>query len=1186
MKKLIAILLAAVVIVGCIPFSVSAQQNLTRSTQKRYSVLVLDVSDTAEFLKSGRTIYTANSAISYVKQSAKQFLTDLLNARGENYVAVVSFAEQAQLVSGFTNDISSVSQKVSSLTAHDTVRDINAGLTKANALLQDADTDAVKNVILVTTGMTNAGTYSYSGAFDESTVGSNWYRTDTNIRLYAYANSACATAEAVKANATLYVLGLFQTMESMPEAGKNIAEFFRLTAATLATSEDTFYDVDDPSQIDFAFGEIVDDITDQHGKFKYAGFIVKDVDSESDYYYSDSYFKKDASHYNASLATMSLCLELSSWSSYNKTSWYSKNASVNDSAFWNDKLINIKTLLLGSPDENAGDDYKGIGFTDFRANDFWQSAPKKDSIGLCAARKQITDNNGNPYTLVALVVRGGGYGAEWASNFTIGESGEHDGFSTARDNAVTFLKNYLSDLPDDISRNVKLWITGYSRAGATANMVAGKLDDNPSLPKGFVTQKSDIFCYTFEAPQGAVKNEINSDNYSNIHNALNYNDLVPLVAPNNWGFARYNYQEDHLFPSPYTVSNSTFTTQLNAMKQQLTGANTLGFTDFEYKISEVSTMKNFKVNRSIFTAGLPVFYLEDSSVSTHDVMETGIRLVSQDLIPGRSYYYENLQYCVRELLGVLMDYYGAQQGATNYAFDVIFRQIFCNTQNLFTVENIAYILEPAVNLNPFYSQDARKREIYRRVGEKLGGIFQDATQISGFLDAMGEILGDFFVKIAAEMLLNNTDTLNNTAKLIETIVSSEFQGHYPEICLAWCRSEDPNYNSEIAESKSAITRLIRINCPVDVSIYDSTGALVGAFKDDQPDESIDGVINYRNNKDEKLVYLPGDEDYTLEIKATGDGNFNYSLSEFNFVLYDNTRLRNYYNIPIKTGDTLKSIVPAIPENEQEANDENGSTVSYQLYYNNKMCTADEDFTGAEIDSVSYTVTLNTEGNGGTVDGAGTFLKGSFAKVTAEVLPTGTFLGWYIGDEKVSDETEYRFAVTADITLTARFTDINFCQLEVLTEGNGNVDFNNENNYFPEGSKIQLQAIPKDGSAFKEWKLEGSGTVSDKNVADMIYTIGSDSKAKLTAVFTEAEKPQETTAEMITKPPVTNPSPQTPETVSQPSTTVSQSYITPSAVDSTPIATGDMLPTILIIIVCIGLCGGIVYRFRKAQKHSS
>ena len=108
-----------------------------------YPVLVLDVSDTAEFLKSGRTIYTANSAISYVKQSAKQFLTDLLNARGENYVAVVSFAEQAQLVSGFTNDISSVSQKVSSLTAHDTVRDINAGLTKANALLQDADTDAV-----------------------------------------------------------------------------------------------------------------------------------------------------------------------------------------------------------------------------------------------------------------------------------------------------------------------------------------------------------------------------------------------------------------------------------------------------------------------------------------------------------------------------------------------------------------------------------------------------------------------------------------------------------------------------------------------------------------------------------------------------------------------------------------------------------------------------------------------------------------------------------------------------------------------------------------------------------------------------------------------------------------------------------------------------------------------------------
>jgi hypothetical protein len=48
----------------------------------------------------------------------------------------------------------------------------------------------------------------------------------------------------------------------MPQSGLAIANFFRLTAEDLATSSEYFYDVDDPSNLDFRFGEVAEDIGD------------------------------------------------------------------------------------------------------------------------------------------------------------------------------------------------------------------------------------------------------------------------------------------------------------------------------------------------------------------------------------------------------------------------------------------------------------------------------------------------------------------------------------------------------------------------------------------------------------------------------------------------------------------------------------------------------------------------------------------------------------------------------------------------------------------------------------------------------------------------------------------------------------------------------------------------------------
>ena len=134
--------------------------------------------------------------------------------------------------------------------------------TASNLIDKVSSSEASKNVVLFSTGMVDSGEYSYSGIFSENTIGSEWQTSD-GIPIYAYANSANAAAQKLKNKATIYSLGLFQTMEGVPEEGRNIASLFRTIAENLATSSDTFYDVDDPNKLQPIFGEVANVIINE-----------------------------------------------------------------------------------------------------------------------------------------------------------------------------------------------------------------------------------------------------------------------------------------------------------------------------------------------------------------------------------------------------------------------------------------------------------------------------------------------------------------------------------------------------------------------------------------------------------------------------------------------------------------------------------------------------------------------------------------------------------------------------------------------------------------------------------------------------------------------------------------------------------------------------------------------------------
>ena len=256
------------------------------------------------------------------------------------------------------------------------------------------------------------------------------------------------------------------------------------------------------------------------GTFCQSNVTVGDMDYGFETYtYSDSYFFTDTT-YQPQLATASACLAMASTTSSRVDATHAADRDI--IAFLED-----------------------IGFTDVQANEDFRSTPTEHTIGVACGRKTLTDENGQTYTLLAVAPRGAGYGAEWASNFRLGADGNAAGFTEASEKVLAFLQSYAA--AHEISGNLKLWITGYSRAGAVANLTAATLLDNPSavFGDGISLPPEQIYAYTFEAPKAAdIANHPRGEQYRTIYNIVSKNDAIPCIAPANLGFDRYG--TDHI----------------------------------------------------------------------------------------------------------------------------------------------------------------------------------------------------------------------------------------------------------------------------------------------------------------------------------------------------------------------------------------------------------------------------------------------------------------------------------------------------------------------------------------------------------------------------------------------------------------------------------------------------------------
>lgn len=234
-------------------------------------------------------------------------------------------------------------------------------------------------------------------------------------------------------------------------------------------------------------------------------------------YYGDTMFSNPATAKNADLMAFALSLEL---------------ATGVDSK---DRSVSVMKLL------------KDIGCANATANEAYSEPPTIYSTDVAIGSKVW-----NGYTLIFLALNGTKYTTEFAANAMLGESGDHKGFTLAKEQALSMLREFISS--NGITGKAKILVTGYSRTAAGANLTAAYLSD--AIAEGKVSEKvgnieltkEDVYGFSFETPlcgyyeSGSGRMAPTDSRYDNIWYVINPDDPVTYVPTKNYGFVRYGQQ--------------------------------------------------------------------------------------------------------------------------------------------------------------------------------------------------------------------------------------------------------------------------------------------------------------------------------------------------------------------------------------------------------------------------------------------------------------------------------------------------------------------------------------------------------------------------------------------------------------------------------------------------------------------
>ena len=227
----------------------------------------------------------------------------------------------------------------------------------------------------------------------------------------------------------------------------------------------------------------------------YSTYNKGDKTIHDTYHYSDDWFKDKAEKDNEELALASMQLTASA--------------------------------VSGDENGTGAAFLKSMGFDEVGFSDFTSEDP--DDFNYTWGKKTMDDGT----VLVAVAVQSSSQDMAvknkgWKQNFTVNgdsSSGEHYAYAKAVDKMI----DGIADL--GTGEKVRYWLTGHSRGGAIANVLAAHLPDRLG------DRNAGIYAYTFEAPATVDEETAAAGGYKYIHNYLCSDDFVTMIP--GWGMTRY-----------------------------------------------------------------------------------------------------------------------------------------------------------------------------------------------------------------------------------------------------------------------------------------------------------------------------------------------------------------------------------------------------------------------------------------------------------------------------------------------------------------------------------------------------------------------------------------------------------------------------------------------------------------------
>lgn len=243
------------------------------------------------------------------------------------------------------------------------------------------------------------------------------------------------------------------------------------------------------------------------------------LDSTDTIEYSDSYFDVASPGDHPELRAVSYALALAGFE--NQADGYPSSSSTPN--------LKLRTFL----DE--------LGFNGYQNWDI-RSDVNGHSMGATIARKTLPSGQ----TLIVVAPRNYNYMTEWLSNFNVGTSGDHAGFSESAELIKQRLDEYIGT--NHLS-DYKIWMVGYSRGGAVVDLAAKMINENLS---NYDMSADNFYAYTFGAPKASIV----ESKYANIHDVKDGNDLIlGYMFPVEWGFHNTGtYEEIH--PADLEITTS------------------------------------------------------------------------------------------------------------------------------------------------------------------------------------------------------------------------------------------------------------------------------------------------------------------------------------------------------------------------------------------------------------------------------------------------------------------------------------------------------------------------------------------------------------------------------------------------------------------------------------------------------